>query len=188
VLVGGRLRPDLLRRLAMSVADDDDPTVADYLLHCLALSRDDQESWDNIFSEDDDSYHVDEWYVVAMAAHLTPCPGLDFCWPVLHRLLCLPGGVDPEAVALLTQGATLDSLVDVHGDERLRQPIGRYLGRNVGGWLWEPKLGLYRLETSALQLPSWVPSDEVAAFETAVETAKSMFASAHDRALRMVIS
>jgi hypothetical protein len=171
----------------MSVADDDDPTVADYLLHCLALSRDDQESWDDIFSEDDDSYHVDEWYVVAMAAHLTPCRGLDLCWHVLHRLLGL-AGVDPGAVELFTSGWTLDSLVDVHGDERLWQPIGRYLGRNVGGWLDAPKLGRHRLVTSALQLPSWVPSDEVAAFETAVETAKSMLASAHDRALRMVIS
>ncbi|MEJ7893823.1 MAG: hypothetical protein WKF94_14410 [Solirubrobacteraceae bacterium] len=160
--------------------------MADYLLHCIALSRDDQESWDDIFSEDDDSYHVDEWYVVAMAAHLTPCPGLDLCWQVLQRLLGLVG-VDPKWVERLTSGWTLDSLVDVHGDERLWQPIGRYLGPNVGGWL-PPKLGLHRLETSALQLPSWVPSDEVAAFETAVETARSMLASAQDRVLRMVIS
>jgi len=124
-----------------------------------------------------------------MAAQVTPCPGLDLSWQVLDRLMGLVG-IDPEWAAGFTRGATLASLVDMHGDERLRQPVGRYLGGGTGGWLWNPEHYLRRLDTSGLHFPGWVPSDEVARFETAVEEATIMLTTARDRgaALRMVIS
>lgn len=191
LVLGGEFSSLLLRDVAMEVAARDDPTVVEYVA-CFGLSRDDEEAWDEAF-HDWVSDHWADWYVVAMAGHMTPCPRPSMAtYDRLQWLLPMARiGWNAFRTGTLLNGLPLRWLVEDYADQRLHTAFGRDLrtvaSSSGGGWLPVELAKAYRGQLD--QPPRGVPETDLPAFQESVDEIKAMLDVAIERgaALRMVV-